>query len=329
MDEAAHPKNLHGIQAVIQEDLKEFQRSFRSTARGQSGLLNIILRYVLRQKGKRIRPTLVLLSAKVCGGVSEATYRAATLVELLHTATLVHDDVVDEAETRRGTFSVNALWGNKAAVLIGDYFLSRGLQLALEHDDLAMLHILSGTVQRMAEGELLQVKKARMLDLDESTYFKIISDKTASLISACTMCGAVSVSGDEHNISRMQTVGEQLGLAFQIRDDLFDYGSDSVGKPVGLDLQKKLVTLPLIRALSQCASAERRQIIRILRRGGKRANDRQAVLAFAEKYGGLDYARSRMAECARTAQSILSTFPESPARTAMFSLAEYIITRKR
>ena len=292
-------------------------------------MLNTVARYVLRQKGKRIRPTLVLLSAKVCGGVTDATYRAATLVELLHTATLVHDDVVDEAETRRGVFSVNALWGNKVAVLVGDYFLSRGLQLALEHDDIDMLRIISDAVRRMAAGELLQVKKARSLDLDEATYFQIISDKTASLIGACTMCGAVSASEDPDVRQRMLDIGEQLGLAFQIRDDLFDYGSRGVGKPVGLDLQKKLVTLPLIHALSQADAARRRRMIRILRRGGRRADDRKAVLAFADEFAGIDYARDRMITAARAAQSVLGTFPASRARSAMMALAEYITTRKR
>ncbi len=326
---APHLFTLRDIQAAVKDELTEFRKSFRDAVRGKSGLLNTILRYVLRQKGKRIRPTLVLLSAKVCGGITSATYRSAILVELLHTATLVHDDVVDEAETRRGAFSVNALWGNKVAVLVGDYFMSQGLLLALEHDDIEMLRIVSDAVRRMAEGELLQVKKARSLDLDEATYFRIISDKTGSLISACTMCGAVSATNDEDSKRRMRTIGEQLGLAFQIRDDLFDYGSRGVGKPVGLDLQKKLVTLPLIHALGQADAARRRQMVRILRRGGRRADDRKAVLEFTGEFGGLDYARNKMTDCARSAQSILATFPESPARKAMISLAEYITTRKR
>ena len=323
-----HPATLRDIQMVIKDELTAFQQSFRSAVREPSGLLNTILRYVLRQKGKRIRPALVLLSAKVCGGVTEASFRAATLIELLHTATLVHDDVVDEAATRRGIFSINALWGNKAAVLVGDYFLSRGLMLALEHDDIEMLRIVSDAVRRMAKGELLQAEKARSLDLNEATYLRIISDKTASLIAACTMCGAASATTDDSAKQRMQSIGEQLGLAFQIRDDLFDYGNRGVGKPVGLDLQKKLATLPLIHALEQADTARRRQMIRILRRGGRKRDDRKVAVAFAEDFGGLDYARNKMVGCTRTAQSLLRTFPESPARTAMISLADYITTRK-
>ena len=324
---ASHP-TLRDIQAVVKDDLAEFRRSFRGVVQEESDLLTTILRYILRRKGKRVRPTLVLLSARVCGGVTDASFRAATLVELLHTATLVHDDVVDESETRRGAFSINALWGNKVAVLVGDYFLSRGLQLALAHDDTEMLHILSNAVRRMAQGELMQVKKARNLDLDESAYFRIIADKTASLIAACTVCGAVSASAGSKAKAQMNAVGEHLGLAFQIRDDLFDYESHRVGKPVGSDLQKKLVTLPLIHALDQCEPMRRRAMLRILRRGGRRANDRQAVLAFASEYGGLDYARAKMAEHVHAAQSLLGTFEESPARTAMISLAQYIITRR-
>ena len=320
---------LGQIQAVVKDELRVFHQSFKDSVREKSGLLSTVLRYVLRQKGKRIRPTLVLLSAKVCGGVTEASYRAATLVELLHTATLMHDDVVDESERRRGAYSVNALWGNKVAVLVGDYFLSKGLLLALEHDDVAMLRTLSDAVRRMAKGELLQAKKSRRLDLDEDTYFRIISDKTASLISACTLCGAISATAEESAQQRMRTVGEELGLAFQIRDDLFDYGSGGVGKPVGLDLQKKLVTLPLIHALGQVDAAQRKHIIRIVRRKGTRRKDRQTVIAFAEEYGGLAYATERMTACVRSAQAALAEFPESEARSAMIALAEYCITRKR
>ena len=320
---------LRIIQAPISGELEAFQEHFRHAVRGKRGLLRTILRYVLKQKGKHIRPTLVLLAAKVCGEVTDATYRAATLVELLHTATLLHDDVVDEAESRRGTFSVNALWGNKAAVLVGDYFLSRGLLLALEHEDIRVLHIVSDAVRRMAEGELMQLKKARSMDLDEETYFTIISYKTASLLAACTKCGAASVSEDSDRVEQMQVIGEQLGLAFQIRDDLFDFMPRGAGKPAGLDLKKKLVTLPMIHALRQAEGEDRRQVLRILRRGGKGRDDRKAVLAFAEKHGGLDYAKTRMHDCISQAHAVLETFPESPSRTAMHALSEYIITRTR
>jgi len=320
-----HFPTLDSIQAVVAEELKEFRRVFRDTIREKSGLLSTILRHVLRRKGKRIRPTLVFLSAKVCGGITDSSFRAATLLELIHTATLVHDDVVDEADTRRGAHSVNALWGNKVAVLVGDYFLSKGLLLALEHDDVEMLRILSDVVRRMTKGELLQIKEARHLDLDEATYFRIISDKTASLISACTTCGAVSAQADPADVQRMQTLGEKLGLAFQIRDDLFDYGPPGIGKPVGLDFKKKPITLPLIHALSQTSPQDTRKVKRLLRQG----REHEEILAFVKDHGGLDYARDQMHRQVLYVQELLETFPESPARAAMHSLAEYVISRKR
>ena len=286
-----HAITLADVRRPVEAELEHFFRYFRGAMRTKVGLLDKVLRYVLHQKGKRIRPILVLLSAKVCGGVSEASYRGAALVELLHTATLIHDDVVDDAERRRGLFSINALWKNKIAVLLGDFLLSRGLLLALEHHDYALLHTVSDAVRRMSEGELLQIEKTRHLDIDEETYFRIISDKTASLIAACTTCGAISATEDAEDIERMRVVGEKLGLAFQIRDDLFDFGVHDVGKPLGIDLQEKKITLPLIHALRESERADRKRILRIVRKKKKSRSDIRTVGAFVEAKGGIAYAR--------------------------------------
>ncbi len=321
--------SIRDFQSVADNDLKEFSRQFKEAVRVEHGLLNLVIRYFLRQKGKRIRPLLVLLTAKTCGGIQERSHRAATLVELLHTATLVHDDVVDESEKRRGAFSINALWGNKVAVLLGDYFLSRGLLLALEHDDHDFLQVLSDAVKRMSEGELRQVQRTRSMDVDEESYYTIISDKTASLISACTRCGALSADADQDSLQSMSEFGEQLGLAFQIRDDLFDFGTQEVGKPVGADIQKKLVTLPLIHALEVAGQPERRRILKIIRTGRKTKQNRQAIFEFVESTGGLRYAQQRMESHVQKAQSLLRSFPESEAREAMRALSQYVITRKK
>ena len=330
--QAAQPRGsqtLRAIQDVIGDELDEFRRYFREEVRSSSGLLDKVLQYILRQKGKQIRPTLVLLSARACGGITEKSYRAATLVELLHTATLVHDDVVDESETRRAVFSINALWGNKVAVLLGDFLLSRGLLLAVRHHDHEILHILTDAVRRMSEGELMQVDKARRLDIDEETYLRIISDKTASLLSACTACGARSTDADAEVVRHMQEVGEYLGLAFQIRDDLLDYAPGGIGKPVGRDLQKKQLTLPLIYALGAAENSRRRQILRIVRKGRKSREDRRRVLSFAQELGGIVYAEQRMEAYVEQARSLLRKLEPSPARDALETLAGYIVTRKK
>ena len=319
----------HDFHSVVKDDLKEFSRHFKAAVHVNHGIMRLVVRYFLRQKGKRIRPLLVLLTAKTCGGIRERSHRAAALVELLHTATLVHDDVVDESEKRRGVFSINALWGNKVAVLLGDYFLSRGLLLALEHDDYDLLRELSHAVKRMSEGELHQVKRARSMDFDEASYYKIISDKTASLLSACTRCGALSVDANPDDLRSMGEFGEQLGLAFQIRDDLFDFGTQEVGKPTGADIQKKLVTLPLIHALEVTRPVERRRILRIIRRGKQTKQNQQIIFEFVESTGGLAYAQERMKHHVQTAQSLLRSFPESEARSAMHALSQYVIARKK
>ncbi len=320
---------LADVRRPVEAELDHFRRYFRGAMRTKVGLLDKVIRYVLHQKGKRIRPILVLLSAKACGGVSESSYRGAALVELLHTATLIHDDVVDDAERRRGLFSINALWKNKIAVLLGDFLLSRGLLLALDHHDYSLLHTVSDAVRRMSEGELLQIEKTRHLDIDEATYFRIISDKTASLIAACTTCGAISATDDAEDIERMRVVGEKLGLAFQIRDDLFDFGVHDVGKPLGIDLQEKKMTLPLIFALRESGREDRKRILRIVRKKKKSRADIRTVGAFVEEKGGIAYARRRMIELAREARDLLAAFPPTEARDALIDLTDYTVRRKR
>ncbi len=320
---------LKSIQEPVQEELAHFQKYFKGSLQSPIGLLDKVIRYLVRQKGKRIRPLLVLLAAKTCGNISDRSYRGAALVELMHTATLIHDDVVDDADRRRGMFSINALWKNKVAVLLGDFLLSRGLLLALDHKDYTALHILSDAVKRMSEGELLQIQKARLLDIDESTYFSIISDKTASLIAACTACGASSVTDDEQTIAKMREMGEKLGIAFQIRDDLFDYGIKDVGKPLGIDLQEKKMTLPLIFALEHASPADHKRIMRIVRKKKKDKNDIKEVSIFVNEQGGIAYAKKQMNSHADEARAILLDFPASPARDALLDLVDFTVKREK
>jgi len=324
------PTTLDEIRGPVEDDLEAFRSYFREAMRSDHMLLDKITQYVLWQKGKRIRPILVLLSAQACSGAAtDTTHRAAALVELLHTATLVHDDVVDDAEERRGVFSINALWKNKIAVLLGDFLLSRGLLLSLDHDDYSILHTLSDAVRRMSEGELLQIEKSRLLNIDEETYFRIISDKTASLISACTKSGAVSVTDDEALVERMHEFGETLGLAFQIRDDLFDFSVEDAGKPIGIDLQEKKMTLPLIVALREAGRREKKRILKIVDQDDKTRDDLRTIGAFVDEHGGIEYARRKMESLAADARSLLSALPPSEARTSLAGLTQFAIQRSR
>ena len=320
---------LSDLRAPVEDHLAAFRTVFREAMRSRVGLLDRVVQYVLKRKGKEIRPTLVLLSADMCGGVGPASYTAAALVELLHTATLVHDDVVDEAESRRGAFSINAVWKNKIAVLLGDYLLSRGLLLALDDKEYELLHTMSDAVRRMSEGELLQIETARRLDITEETYFRIISDKTASLISACMGAGAVSARADEETVALARDIGERLGLAFQIRDDLFDYDAIDVGKPTGLDLQDRKMTLPLITALANVDDGERRRVMRIVRKRKKSRAQIAEVIAFAHEAGGVAEARRRMETLAAEASERLRSFPPSASRDALIGLCAYVVARKR
>jgi octaprenyl-diphosphate synthase len=303
---------------------------FRESVRSRIGLVDLVTKYIFRQKGKRVRPLLVLLSAEVCGGVNERSHRGATLVEILHTATLVHDDVVDDADTRRGIASINAVWKNKIAVLMGDYLLARGLLLSLEHNDFGFLKITSNAVRRMSEGELHQIQRSRKLDMDEEAYLRIIGDKTASLLSTCCEIGASSSSADPDHQRLLAEYGEHVGLAFQIRDDILDYtGRRSItGKPTGLDLTERKLTLPLVHALSSAPDDQRRSVLAMIKAGGKKM-DHQHIIAFVERHGGIAYAMSRARGYVQTAQECLAGFPDSPARRSLLAFADFVLTREK
>ena len=319
---------LGDIREPIAEELKAFDRFFKEAMRSKVGLIDLIARYIIRQKGKRVRPILVLLSAKVCGEISGSTYRGATLVEILHTATLIHDDVVDDADTRRGLASINAVWKNKIAVLMGDYLLARGLLLSLESRDYPFLHSTSTAVKRMSEGELLQIQKSRQLDLDEETYLKIIGDKTASLFSTCTEIGAVSATEDTDIRRELKDFGEHVGMAFQIRDDLLDYlGRKSIiGKPIGIDLKEKKLTLPLIHALTTAGRKDARQALKIIKNGAK-GKDVAWVVNFVEANGGITYALAKAEHYASLARRNLSSLPESRAKESLLQFVDFVMER--
>ncbi|MCD6067485.1 MAG: polyprenyl synthetase family protein [Bacteroidetes bacterium] len=293
-------------------------------------LLEKITAYIVKRKGKQLRPMFVFLAAKAVGNVNESTYRAAALIELLHTATLVHDDVVDDSNERRGFFSINALWKNKISVLIGDYLLSRGLLLSLDNDDFHLLKIVSKAVREMSEGELLQIEKARKLDISEEIYFDIIRQKTATLIAACCAAGAASVTDDKQQIEQMSTFGTLTGIAFQIKDDLFDFGSsDDIGKPTGIDIKEKKMTLPLIYALNQSSVAEKRRIINIVKNHNDNPKKVAEVVNFVFEKGGIKYAEKRMHEYKDKALVILEGFPASEAKEALRELVIYTTNRKK
>ena len=290
-------------------------------------ILDRITRYVLWRKGKQIRPTLVFLASKMTGDINDRSYNAASLVELLHTATLVHDDVVDDANYRRGALSIKAAWTNKIGVLLGDYLLSRGLLLALDNGDHDLLQIVSTAVKKMSEGELLQIEKSRHLDVDEKTYFRIIEDKTASLFEACTRCGAASTNSSPEIVEQMGEIGKKLGLAFQIRDDLFDFGVKDIGKPLGIDIQEKKMTLPLIHALSKAEAKTAKSIIKIVKQKKKSKKDIHHIGTFVEEHGGLEYARKKMVVLAEEAIDIISSFPDTPAKNAMIDTIGFVVVR--
>jgi octaprenyl-diphosphate synthase len=292
------------------------------------GLVDLVANYILRQKGKKVRPLLVLLSAKVSGGISARAYRGAVLVELLHTATLVHDDVVDNANKRRGLWSINAVFKNKVAVLMGDYLLSRGLMLAVEGKDYDFLGVVTDAVKRMSEGELLQIQKTRKLDIDEATYFRVISDKTASLLETCCQIGAMSASENVEYHKAMKEFGSSVGVAFQIRDDILDLeGTASmIGKPVGGDIKEKKITLPLIYAMNQVSKSEAGRIRNLIKNGSKK--DIKEILEFVRKNRGIEYAIETSREYSQKAKEAIKIFPESPAKIALEALVDFIIDRK-
>jgi octaprenyl-diphosphate synthase len=320
---------LKRIKSPIEEELKTFEKHFRNSMKSSVPLLDKITYYIVQRKGKQVRPIFVFLSAKLWGEITPSTYNAASLVELLHTATLVHDDVVDDANERRGFFSVNALWKNKIAVLVGDYLLSQGLLMALENEEYGLLQIVSKAVKEMSEGELMQIEKARRLDIEEDIYFEIIRQKTASLISAACSAGAASVSKEQDHIDKMRQFGETIGIAFQIKDDLFDYGDTAIGKPRGIDIKEKKMTLPLIYALSRAQKSEKRRIIRDIKNNSTKKEVIRSVISFVKEKGGLEYAEIKMNYYKDKALEILDGFPDSESKNALRDLVNYVIERGR
>jgi octaprenyl-diphosphate synthase len=313
---------------LIEKELELFEQHFKDAVKSRVSLLDRIMQYIVKRKGKQMRPMLVLLSAKLHGEINNASYRAASLVELLHTATLVHDDVVDDATERRGMFSINALWKNKIAVLVGDYLLSKGLLLSLENKDFSILTILSNAVKKMSEGELLQMEKTRNLNFDESVYYEIINGKTASLLASSCAAGASSVTENEETIQKMREFGENVGMAFQIKDDLFDYGEAKIGKPTGNDIKEKKLTLPLIHILQKVSPSLKKEIIYIVKNNNNDKEKVKFVIDNVVSYGGIDYAEQKMNEYRDKALLTLYTFPESAARAALEELVRYTTDRK-
>jgi octaprenyl-diphosphate synthase len=321
---------LDTIKQPIAAELDTFEVRFRDAMRSHVPLLDKITWYIVQRKGKQVRPMLVLLSARLFGPIEEPSYTAASLVELLHTATLVHDDVVDDANQRRGFFSINALWKNKIAVLVGDYLLSQGLLLSVKNQQFRMLEIVSRAVREMAEGELMQMEKARRLDIKEEIYYDIIRQKTASLIAAACSAGAVSTAPNNAEIEeKIRLFGEKTGMAFQIRDDLFDFGDDDVGKPLGIDIKEKKMTLPLIHALSQAGGSERRRIINIVKNESHKPEKVAEVIQFVRQSGGIEYTRQAMYRYRQEALDLLATVPPSPARQSLHDLLYFVTERKK
>ena len=317
------------IKSPVLDELDEFEVRFRESMRSKVPLLDRITHYIVKRKGKQMRPLFVFLSAKMLGEINNDTYNSASLVELLHTATLVHDDVVDDANERRGFFSINALWKNKIAVLVGDYMLSRVLLLSIEHKKYRSLEIVARAVREMSEGELLQIEKARRLDIDESTYFEVIRQKTASLIATCCEAGAVSV-GREDEAERMRKFGELVGLAFQIKDDIFDYGSPGkIGKPTGIDIREQKMTLPLIYTLNNVDKSTRKELINIVKRHNENPKKVRRAISLVIENGGIEYAHKKMLELREQAVGLLKDLDASPSKKSLIQLVDYTINREK
>jgi len=318
---------LSVISKPIKNELLQFSDIFKDSLKSKVPLVDLITRYIMKQKGKRIRPLLVLLSGKINGEVTERTFRGAVLVEMLHTATLVHDDVVDNSDKRRGFPSINAIWKNKVSVLMGDYLLSKGLLISVEGKDFDFLQTITHTVKRISEGELLQIQKTKKLDIDEVTYFKIISDKTASLIGTCCEIGCLSTTENAERISAMKKYGEYLGLAFQIRDDILDFEGVTklFGKPIGGDIKEKKMTLPLIHALSNVDKSEANKVKKLIK-ADKKENVAK-VIDFVKQNRGLEYAKERATQIAENAKSELKIFPDSPSKESLINLVDFVLER--
>ena len=307
-----------------------FEKKFYESMTSRVALLNRITYYIVNRKGKQMRPMFVFLTAKMVsdGLVNERTYRGASVIELIHTATLVHDDVVDDSNRRRGFFSINALWKNKIAVLVGDYLLSKGLLLSIDYGDFDLLRIISVAVREMSEGELLQIEKARRLDIDEAIYYEIIRKKTATLIAACCALGARSVVEDDLVVEKMRQFGELIGMAFQIKDDLFDYTEDAIGKPTGIDIKEQKMTLPLIHVLSKCTPSEKRWLINSIKNHNKDIKRVREVISFVKENNGLTYAETKMKDFQQEAMFLLNNFPNSEYKAALELMVNYVIERK-
>ncbi len=314
---------------IIAEELRVFDAVFKDSVKSHTPLLDRIMRYVVRTKGKQLRPMFVILSAKLTGQVTDATYRAASLVELLHTASLVHDDVVDESAERRGFFSIYALWKTKISVLVGDYLLAKGMLLSLDNNDFTILQIMSRAVKQMSEGELLQMEKSRSLNIDEETYFTIIRGKTASLLASACSAGAFSATNNDEMAEKMRQFGEWVGIAFQIKDDLFDYGTDDVGKPTGNDIKEKKLTLPLIYTLSKADKATKRELIYIIKNQNRIKSKIAFIINKVQLAGGITYAEQKMNEYRDKALSIIHEFPESQVRQTLEDLVRFTTDRKK
>ncbi|HPT04612.1 MAG TPA: polyprenyl synthetase family protein [Bacteroidales bacterium] len=320
---------LNDIKKPIQQHLTEFEARFKISMHSSVPLLNKVTQYILKRKGKQMRPMFVMLAADICGKISDSTYHAASLIELLHTATLVHDDVVDDSNERRGFFSINALWKNKIAVLVGDYLLSRGLLLSIENNEFELLKIVSEATREMSEGELLQIEKARRLDISEDIYFEIIRKKTASLIASCCACGASSVKASPEVVDKMHRFGEYVGIAFQIKDDLFDYEkSNATGKPNGIDIKEQKMTLPLIFLLENSSFFDKKRLIHTIKHHHQNPEKVAEVIKQVNQSGGIEYAYQRMMEYQNKALDILNEFPDSPSKQAMQQLVIFTTERR-
>lgn len=321
--------SINEIKKPIAADIDVFEEKFKASMQSSVPLLDRITHYIVKRKGKQIRPMFVFFSASICGGINESTHRGAALVELLHTATLVHDDVVDNSYQRRGFFSINALWKNKIAVLVGDYLLSKGLLLSINNGDFKLLKIVSEAVKQMSEGELLQIEKVRRMDIGEPVYYEVIRQKTASLIASCCACGAASAGADDETIEKMRLFGEKIGIAFQIKDDMFDFGTDDVGKPLGIDIKEKKVTLPLIYSLNNSPADVRKKMINLVKNHNDDAEKIGRIISFVNESGGLAYAEIQMKKYQQEAFDILNTLPAGDARTGLEQLVLFTTERNK
>lgn len=324
-------KIISKIKLPVEQEMELFEKKFTQSMSSQVALLNRITHFIVNRKGKQMRPMFVFLVAKMVsdGKVNERTYRGASVIELIHTATLVHDDVVDDSNRRRGFFSINALWKNKIAVLVGDYLLSKGLLLSIDNNDFDLLKIISVAVREMSEGELLQIEKARRLDITEDIYYEIIRQKTATLIAACCSLGAASVRPDSVEVEKMRHFGELIGMAFQIKDDLFDYGNERIGKPTGIDIKEQKMTLPLIYVLNHVSAKEKAWLINSVKKHNKDKKRVKEVITFVKDNGGLEYAVAKMKEFQKKALTLLEDYPDSPYKESLTLMVNYVIERKK